>query len=150
MLSSPVQCRLKCNRVVPCDQCAKRGLEDSCEYLTKEAQARSTDSSATSRARQIIAENAALRMRVLELERFTHQDSHASSGGSSHSSLVPGKPNGEYEKSETCSGPSVATAGVLVDDNQRHLSNPRWEAILDDVSGISRVSLSRVHCLEHC
>ncbi len=103
------------------------------------------------KAREILAENATLRARILELEGV--QGSGGSSeelspeGPAADSALGSGntakatRPT-DLKEPRDCESDTTSksnrtkhpSAGVLVDESQRHISDLNWEAILDDVN----------------
>ncbi|KAH8895702.1 hypothetical protein GQ53DRAFT_819683 [Thozetella sp. PMI_491] len=114
--------KLKCNRAVPCDQCEKRKIEDSCNYIFKNASP-AVKVPAVHRARQIVAENAALKKRVAELAELVTPSGLRRSGSAqrppsthlySPAAALGNQGDDEADVATWSGSHDATTAGVLI------------------------------------
>ncbi|KAJ9133395.1 Fungal specific transcription factor domain-containing protein [Pleurostoma richardsiae] len=146
--------KLKCNRASPCDQCEKRDIASTCDYVPyvhgraegnggRPPSAPSARGAGPSRPRQPTSEST-LQARLKHLERLVQvlksqrKDSSSRRGSEAQDVLV------DYDD-EMEPGPNIGneacqqfkeTAGPIVDD-LRYISGANWEAILDDITKLT-------------
>lgn len=140
--------RLKCNRQSPCDQCLKRSIVSSCEYVPYEFRRNgdlgsARDSYVSDRAihNGPTLNELSLQARVRHLEHVVHvlkaeHKSKQTTVAEPPSSSQPGSGEGVDEELVAVDHKRFTeTAGPIV-QGSRYISSTNWEAILDDVSSV--------------
>ncbi|KAK0713694.1 fungal-specific transcription factor domain-containing protein [Lasiosphaeria miniovina] len=141
--------KLKCDRQSPCDQCIKRGLDGTCQFIPYVATASPSEpapglarAAASASPRGIKpATDSALQARLKHLEHIV-QVLKSQRRWAGDTALTVGsegdQQDDDYGEGENQFLPRCLkeTAGLVTED-QRYIDNANWEAILDHITTLT-------------